>query len=286
MLIPGVLVVLVFSYLPMYGLQIAFQQYIPARGFFGDQEWIGFDNFRFVFTMPNFIPVLRNTLTIAIGKIIFNMVVPITVALLLNEVINLRFKKTIQTMIYFPFFISWVVFAGILVDILSQNYGIFNHFLDAIGLGRHFFLGNRELFQGTMIVTDVLKNFGFGTVIYLAAITSIDPTQYEAAAMDGAGKIKQAIYITLPGMSMIIVLMLVLNLGNVLNAGFDQIFNLYSPAVYATGDIIDTLVYRIGLVDFQFGLATAVGFFRSVVSMILISVSYLCAYKFFDYRIF
>jgi len=286
MLIPGVIVVLIFAYFPMYGLVIAFQHYVPARGFFGNQEWIGLGNFEFIFSMPNFITVITNTLSIAIWKIVLRMVFPILVSLLLNEVIRLRFKKAIQTMIYFPYFISWVVFAGILVDILSQESGIVNDFLSFFGMGRHFFLGNKDLFQGTLIFTDTLKNFGFETVIYMAALTSIDPTQYEAAAIDGAGKIKQTIYITLPGLSMIIVLMLVLNLGNVLNAGFDQVFNLYSPAVYSTGDIIDTYVYRLGLVDFQYGPATAVGFFRSAVSMVLISVSYLCAYKFFDYRIF
>ena len=286
MLIPGVMAVLIFSYLPMCGLVIAFQRYIPAKGFFGNQDWVGWDNFQYIFTMPNFIPVLTNTLTIAIWKIVVGMVFPIIVSLLLNEVVKIRFKKAIQTIIYFPYFISWVVFAGILIDILSQNDGVFNDLLAALGLGRHFFLGNKDLFQGTLIISDEFKNFGFGTVVYLAAITSIDPTLYEAAGIDGAGRIKQTIHITLPGMSMIIVLMMVLNLGNVLNAGFDQVFNLYSPAVYSTGDIIDTLVYRIGLVDFRYAPATAVGLFKSVVSMILISTSYLCAYKFFDYRIF
>lgn len=286
MLLPGVIAVLVFAYLPMGGLIIAFQRYVPAKGFFGNQEWVGLRNIHYVFSMPNFVTALSNTLVIAGGKIIFGMLVPIFVSILLNEVVNAKFKKTVQTMIYFPYFISWVVFGGILVDILSQQDGIFNDLLEFLRLGRHFFLGNRNLFQGTLIATDVLKNFGFGTVIYLATITGIDPTLYEAAAIDGAGKIKQVRHITLPGMSMIIVLMMVLNLGNVLNAGFDQVFNLYSPAVYSTGDIIDTLVYRIGLVDFQYAPATAVGLFKSVVSMVLISVSYLCAYKFFDYRIF
>ena len=286
MLLPAVIAVFIFSYLPMSGIIISFQKFIPAKGYWGDQTWVGLDNFRYMLSMPNIFGVLRNTIVISAGKIVLGMIIPIVVSILLNEVSNIKFKKTIQTMIYFPYFISWVVFSGIMIDILSQNNGIVNDFLEFFGFGRHFFLGNPGLFQGTMIWTDVLKNFGFGTVIYLATITNIDPTLYEAAAVDGAGRFRQTLHITLPGMFMIIVLLMVLNLGNVLNAGFDQIFNLYSPAVYNTGDVIDTLVYRIGLVDFQYGPATAVGLFKSLVSMILISVSYLCAYKFFSYRIF
>ena len=286
MLLPGVLMVFIFSYVPMGGLIIAFQKFVPAKGFFGDQTWIGLGNFRYVLSLPSIYSVLINTIVIAVWKIILGMVIPILVSLMLNEVRHIKFKKMIQTIIYFPYFISWVVFAGMLIDILSKNTGIFNDLLELLGLGRHFFLGDPQLFQGTMIWTDVLKNFGFSTVIYLATITNIDPSLYEAAAIDGAGKIKQTIHITLPGMFMIIVLLLVLNLGNVLSAGFDQIFNLYSPVVYSTGDVLDTLIYRMGLKDFQYGPATAVGAFKSIVSFILISISYLSAYKLFGYKIF
>jgi len=286
MLLPGLVLTLIFSYIPMAGIIIAFQKFIPARGLFGSQKFVGWGNFQYMLSMPNIYQVLRNTIVIAGGKIIFGLLIPIIVSLLLNEVRNRKFKRTVQTMIYFPYFLSWVVFAGILIDILSQKSGIVNDFLQLLGFKRYFFLGTSSLFQGTMIVTDVWKNFGFGTVIYLAAITGIDPTYYEAAAIDGAGRWKQTFHITLPCMRMIIVLMMVLSLGDVLNAGFDQIFNLYSKTVYSTGDIIDTLVYRTGLIDAQYGPATAVGLFKSVVSLILISVSYLTAYKAFDYRIF
>ena len=286
MLLPGLILVLIFSYVPMAGIVIAFQRFVPAKGLFGNQQFVGLGNFRYMLTMPNIFPVLRNTVVIACGKIAFGMLIPITVSLLLNEVRSKAFKRSVQTMIYFPYFLSWVVFAGILIDILSQKNGIFNDFIQLLGFQRRFFLGDSTLFQGTMIVTDVWKTFGFGTVIYLATITGIDPTYYEAAAIDGAGRWKQTLHITLPCMRMIIVLLLVLNLGDVLNAGFDQIFNLYSPAVYSTGDIIDTLVYRIGLLDFQYGPATAVGLFKSAVSLVLISVSYYTAWKLFDYRIF
>lgn len=286
MLLPGAIMVFLFCYVPMGGIIIAFQKFIPAKGLFGDQKWIGLGNFDYIFSMPNTWPVFRNTLVIALGKIIFGMLVPIGVALLLNEVKNRHFKKSIQTIIYFPYFLSWVVFSGILIDLLSPNFGIANQVIQALGGEPVFFLGDPDWFQGTMIFTDVWKNFGFGTVIYLATILGIDTTLYEAAAIDGAGRLRQIFHITLPGMRMIIVLMMVLNLGNVLNAGFDQIFNLLSPAVYDTGDIIDTMVYRMGILDAQYGPATAVGLLKSVVSMLLISSSYYAAYRWFDYKIF
>lgn len=286
MLLPGVILVLIFCYVPMAGIVIAFQKFIPARGLFGNQKWIGMGNFEFIFSMPNAIPVIRNTVIIALGKIIGGMLVPIAVSLLLNEVRQPRIKKSVQTIIYFPHFISWVVMAGIMVDLLSPSTGIINMLIKALGFDPIFFLGSNDYFQGTMIVTDVWKSFGFGTVIYLATITGIDPTLYEAAAIDGASRMRQTWHVTLPGMRMIIVLLTVINLGNVLNAGFDQIYNLYSPAVYESGDILDTFIYRIGLMDYQFGPATAMGLFKSVISMFLISASYWVAWKFFDYRIF
>jgi len=286
MLLPSVIAVFIFSYIPMAGIVIAFQKFVPAKGYILNQQFIGFENFRYILLMPNIYGVLRNTITIALGKIVLYIIVPIVVALLLNEVVHLKFKRAIQTMIYFPYFLSWVVFAGVLVDILSVKTGIFNDLLEFLGLGRHFFLGDNSLFQGTLIVTESYKTFGFDTVIFLAAITNIDPALYEAAAIDGAGRFKQTLHITLPGMFMMIVLVIVINMGNVMNAGFDQIFNLYSPAVYKSGDVLDTLIYRIGLIDFHYGPATAVGLFKSLVSMILISGSYFVSYKFFDYRIF
>ena len=286
LLLPSVIVTLVFAYLPMGGLVIAFQRFIPALGLFGDQQWVGWGNFEFMLSMPNIFPVIRNTVFISVGKIVVMMVVPIFYALLLNEIRCIGFKRSIQTLIYFPYFLSWVILAGILLDILSVQHGIVNDALEFLGLGRHFFLGDPALFPWTMIVTEGWRIFGFGTVIYLAIIAGIDPTLYEAAAADGAGRLRQTWHITLPGMRMIIVLLMVLNLGVILRAGFDQIFNLYSPGVFSTGDILDPLVYRLGLIDRQFGLATAVGLFQSAVSFVLISASYLFAYKVFDYKIF
>lgn len=286
MLLPGLLLVIVFSYVPIYGVVIAFQRFIPARGMFGDQKWIGLGNFEYLINLPTVWQVLGNTLIIALGKIVLNTLLPIAVAILLNEVRSNLFKRTVQTLVYFPYFISWIVFGGIMIDLLSVSDGIVNNVIMALGFEPIFFLGDPDVFRGTLIVTDVWKTFGFITVIYLAAITSIDPTLYEAAEIDGAGRLQKIRHITLPGMAMVIVLLMVLNLGNVLNAGFEQVFVLYSPLTYETGDIIDTLVYRLGLLQAQYGLATAVGLLKGLISFSLISVSYYIAYRFFSYRLF
>lgn len=286
MLLPGALITFIFSYVPMFGVFIAFQKFMPAKGLFGNQKWIGLGNFEYMLSLPTTMQVVWNTIVIAFFKIVLHLIVPVFFALLLNELRNPRFKKTIQTMIYMPHFLSWVILGGIFVDILSPSEGVVNLLISKIGFEPIYFLGDNKVFRTTLIITDVWKEFGFGTVIYLASLTSIDPNLYEAAAIDGAGRFKQTIYITLPGLKMIMVLMTVLSLGNVLNAGFDQVFNMYSPLVYDSGDIIDTLVYRLGMIQSQFGPATAVGLFKSVVSCLFISVSYFAAYKLADYRIF
>ncbi|MDD5967294.1 MAG: ABC transporter permease subunit [Blautia sp.] len=286
MLLPGVVLVFIFSYIPMVGMKIAFEKFIPAKGLFGPQKWIGLGNFEYLISMPGAMQALKNTIVIAFCKIILSLIVPITVAILLNEVRSRHFRKGIQTMIYLPYFLSWTVFAGVLVDILSPSSGIVNQFLGLFGIEPVFFLGSNRYFQQTIVWTDVLKNFGFNTIVYLAAITGIDTSLYEAATMDGANRFQRIRHITLPGMRMIIVLMMVLALGNVLNAGFDQVQNLLNPQVYESGDIIDTFIYRIGMLDAQYGPATAMGLFKSIVSCIFISVSYFIAYKFFDYQIF
>lgn len=286
MLLPAVVLLIIYSYGPMYGLVIAFQKFIPAKGLFGNQKWVGLDNFTYLLALPGAVRAMRNTVIIAFFKIVLNLVVPIVIALLLNEVRTNWFRRTIQTVIYLPHFLSWIILSGIMIDMLSPSTGIVNKAITALGFEPVLFLGSNDWFQFTIIFTDVWKEFGYGTIVYLAAITTIDPALYESATVDGANKLQQTWHITLPGMRMIVVLMMVLSLGNVLNAGFDQVFNLYSPAVYETGDIIDTFIYRIGLIDAQFGVATAMGLFKSVVSTIFISVSYFAAYKFANYRIF
>lgn len=285
MLLPGVCLVLIYSYGPMFGIAIAFQKFIPAKGLLGS-DWIGLGNFKTLLGMPNIYQVLWNTVFISVMKIAAGIAVPVTFALLLNELGNKLIKRSVQTLVYMPHFLSWVILGGILVDILSPKSGIVNAVLSSFGIEPIFFLGNPGWFPYTLVITDVWKDFGFATVIYLAALTNIDPTLYEAAVIDGANRWRQTWHVTLPGIRPIVVLLMVLNLGNVLNAGFDQVFNLYSPIVYETGDIIDTLVYRTGLVQAQYSLATAVGLFKSVVSLILIVLSYRLAYRYANYRIF
>lgn len=286
MILPGLILIVLFSYIPMVGITIAFQRFIPAKGLFGDQQWVGWDNFEYVMSLPNFSQVLWNTLFISSFKLILGLIVPIVFAVLLNELKNNVIKRSVQTAIYLPYFLSWVVLGGILIDILSPSGGIVNGFLGLLGIPKIFFLGDNEWFPFTLITSDVWKNFGYGTIVYLAAITGIDPGLYEAATIDGANRWRKIWHITIPGMRMVIVLLSVLSLGQLLNAGFDQVFNLYSPQVYESGDILDTFVYRIGLLDAQYGVATAVGFFKSVISLTLISGSYFLAYRFAKYRIF
>ncbi len=285
MLLPGIIVVFIYQYIPLGGLVMAFQDFDPSLGIFGS-PWAGLSNFDYIFSMPDTPNIIFNTFFIAILKIIGGLVVPILVALMLNEVAIAPIKRTVQTLIYLPHFLSWVILAGVFIDLLSPTEGIVNQLLGAFGIEPIYFLGDAGWFPYTMVFTDVWKEFGFGTIIYLAALTGIDPTLYEAAVVDGAGRFKQTLHITLPSILPTIVLMTVLALGNVLNAGFDQIYNLLSPQVYATGDIIDTMVYRLGLQQVQYSIATAVGLFKSVISFALISTSYLLAYKFADYQIF
>ncbi|MEF2244773.1 ABC transporter permease [Paenibacillus sp. IITD108] len=285
LLLPAVILVLIYSYGPMLGIVIAFQKFIPAKGFF-ESQFIGWKNFEYVFSLSDFPKVMRNTLVISVMKIIAGLFVPLTVSLMLNEVRQYFFKRSVQTLIYLPHFLSWVILGGVLIDILSPSTGIVNSFISLFGIEPVYFLGDNSWFPFVMVFSDVWKEFGFSTIVYLAALTGINPALYEAAIMDGASRIRQTWHITLPGIRYMIVLLLTLSLGNVLNAGFDQIFNLYSPQVYESGDIIDTYVYRMGLISAQFGPATAVGLFKSVISLILISTTYYLAYRFAKYRIF
>lgn len=285
MLIPALIFIIVFSYIPMMGILMAFQKYIPTKGLLGS-PFVGWKNFKFLLDYPDIGRIFFNTIYIAVMKITAGLVVPITIAILLNELRKEWVKRTFQTLVYLPHFLSWVLLSGIVIDVLSPSTGVVNQFLGLFGIKPIFFLGDNNWFPYVMVVTDVWKEFGFGTIIYLAALTGINPALYEAAEIDGAGRWKQTLYVTLPGMLPIIVLMLTLSIGNVLNAGFDQIFNLYNPQVYESGDIIDTFVYRMGVVESQYGFATAVGLLKSVVSFVLITVSYFMAYRFANYRIF
>lgn len=285
MLIPGLIAIIIFSYVPMFGVAIAFQNFIPAKGIF-ESKWVGLDNFRYMLDLPDFYQIIWNTLFIASMKIVVGLIVPVTIAILLNEIRKEAYKRSLQTMIYLPYFLSWVILSGILIDILSPSTGVVNMFLEWIGLDSIFFLGDNRWFPYTLVISNEWKEFGFSTIVYLAAIVGINPALYEAAIVDGASRWRQIWHITLPGMRPIIVLMATLSIGSVLNAGFDQVFNLYSPIVYESGDIIDTFVYRVGMIEAQYGLATAIGVLKSFVSLLLISISYYLAYRFANYRIF
>jgi len=285
MIWPGLLMLFIFVYYPMVGITIAFQDYNPMKGFFLS-PWNHFENFTFMFDLPDTISIIRNTIEISLMKIIAGLIVPIGFALMLNEVRMKWFKKSVQSLVYFPHFLSWVILGGILIDVLSVNGGAVNTVLSHLGIDPIYFLGDNFWFRVTLITTDVWKEFGFSTIVYLAALTGINPSLYEAAAIDGASRWKQTMHVTLPGMMPVIILMSTLSLGNVLNAGFDQIFNLYNQLVLEKSDIIDTYVYRIGLIQAQYGLATAIGLMKSVIGFVLIVISYRMAYRFANYRIF
>jgi len=286
MLLPALILVIIFSYIPMYGVVIAFQNFNPALGLFGNQEWCGWNNFISLFELPNTWHVIWNTVYLASMKMFLGIITAVGVSLLINEVKLKWYKRYVQTVIYLPNFLSWIILSGIFINILSPQDGIVNNIIAALGGDKIFFLGDNTWFPRILIATDVWKNFGFGTIVYLASISSIDLQLYEAAEIDGANRLHKMRFITLPGMKMIIVLMMVLSLGNVLNAGFDQVFNLYSSVVLESGDILDTLVFRLGIGEAQYSIATAAGLFKSAVSLFLISASYLWAYKFANYRIF
>lgn len=284
MLIPGLVLLLIFAYYPMYGVRIAFQDYNPGLGF-ERSPWVGLKNFRFLMLLPQFKDLLRNTLVLAVSKIVVLQFTAIILALLLNEIRLKIFKRIVNQILYLPYFLSWVVLAGILLDMLAAN-GLIGRFLNSLNIPSFIFLGNAKFFPYTVVISHTWKDVGFSTIIYLAALTGIDPTLYEAAAVDGADRLQRLRHITLPGIAPMIVLIACLSLGGILDAGFDQVLNLYNPAVYATGDILDTYVYRAGLISARYSLAAAVGLFKSGVGFILIMVAYWMAAKFASYRVF
>lgn len=284
MLLPVMAFLVIFHILPMFGVIIAFEKFIPTRGFFGS-EFVGLKYFQQMLKMSISWRIFRNTVVIAVWKIAMNMVVPITFSILLNEVRAEGFKRTAQTIIYLPHFLSWVVLAIPIMNIFAYD-GVVNNIVRAFGGSPILFMSSNSWFRPILIMTDVWKEFGFGTIVYLAAITGIDPALYEAAVIDGATRGQRMLHVTLPGMLPTIVLLATRNLGNVLSAGFDQIFNLYSPAVYEVGDIIDTYVYRAGLLEMNYSLSTAVGLMKSGISIVLILTSNRLAYKLANYRIF
>ena len=290
MLIIPVFLALVYNYFPMFGAIMAFQDFLPSsHGFLyalAHSRFVGLEVFKDIVNSPDAYLAVRNTVFISSMKVVVKLFVPLVLALLLNEVASVRFRKMVTTITYMPFFLSWVVLGGILLDFFSPQDGAFNKFMIMIGLAPTYFFGTAGQFPYAVVLSDLWKEVGYNTIIFLAAIISVDITMFESAIVDGAGRWKQTIHIMLPSIASIIVLVGILNLGNILNAGYDQIFNLYSPIVYSTGDIIDTFAFRTGIQQAMFSYATAIGLFKSVVSFILISLSYFIASKYSNYRVF
>lgn len=269
MLIPGLVFLLIFKYTPMYGLVIAFQDFSIFRGISGS-EWVGLKHFEKLMVNDQFISVFRNTVIISVYKLIFLFPAPIIIAILLNEIRKMMFKKVVQSIIYLPHFISWVIVSGLFINLLSLNGGIVNTLIEKLGGEPIGFFMDQNVFRPLLVVTEGWKEVGWGTIVYLAAISSIDPQLYEAAKMDGANKFQQMWHVTLPGMASTIVLMLILRLGSMLEAGTEQILVMYNPVVYNVADVIGTYVYRVGLGASDYSFSTAVGLFESVVAFTLV----------------
>jgi putative aldouronate transport system permease protein len=289
MLIPTVVVLFIYQYLPMAGIVVAFQDFDIFLGIeaFWKSRWVGLGNYQRLLSMGTPIKVLFNSINIAFWKILFGILVPLTVAILLNEIRTSAFRRTIQTIIYVPHFVSWVIMGGIIRQIFMTE-GLVNLFIGWLGADPIPFLQSNTWFVPTVILTDIWKSFGFGTIVYLAAISGINPELYEAAIVDGATRWRQTVHVTLPGMAIIIVLTTILSLRQVLNAGFEQIFNLYNVLVYDTGDIIETFMFRMTFESDtpQYSLGAAVGLFKSVVSVVFIGMSNYLAKRFAGYQVF
>ncbi len=284
MMLPGMFFLILFSYVPMVGIIMAFQDFVPSKGLWGS-NFVGLKHFIYMVQLPDIVKVIRNTLIISIGKILLGTFMAIAFSILLNEIRLKFFKKTVQTIVYLPHFLSWVVLAAVVMNMFNLD-GPINQFIASIGIPKINFLGNNKTFQPLLISTDVWKEFGYNSIVYLAAITTIDPGLHEAAAIDGASWWKRVWHVTLPGMLPIITLMAAMSLTGILSAGFDQVYNLYSPIVYETGDTLDTYVYRIGLVGRQYSFGSAVGLCRSLVGTILLLTSNWLAKELTDRKIF
>lgn len=270
LLLPALALMILFHYLPMYGIQLAFKDYRFASGISGS-DWAGFKYFIRMFSEPKFINVLRNTFVISFGKLLFSFPAPIFLALLLNEIRLSWYKRVAQTISYLPHFMSWVVLAGIFKEFLSLR-GPINFIIERLGGKPQLLMVDQHWFVQIIIATDVWKTVGWGSIIYLAAIAGIDRHLYEAAEIDGAGRLRQMWHITLPALVPVIFLLFLLTIGNLLGTDFDQLFNMYSPLVYAVGDVIDTYTYRVGLVDMNFSYATAIGLFKNAIGLCLLLI--------------
>ena len=284
MLLPAVILALLFRYAPMFGIVMAFQDFNPVKGFFGS-KWVGLANFEYIFTLPTIWNVVWNTVSIAFAKIIFSVLVPLILALLLNELISKKLVKFIQTSVFMPFFLSWIILGGVMLQIFSGD-GVINSLITSIGGEKVNFFTDNGIYPKLLVATDTWKGMGYNMIIFTASILGIGNELYEAAALDGAGRWKQMFHVTLPGIMPMIMLLLILSMGGILNAGFEQIFVTYNPLVYESGDVLDTFVYRLGIFDKQYSAAAAVDLIKSIVGAILVGITHLIATKTTDYRIF
>lgn len=269
LLLPAVVYFIVFHYFPMYGVVISFKDFNFKKGILGS-DWIGFENFRYMFELSDFYRVFWNSLVLSFLRLVFVFPIPVIFALMLNEIGSKTFKKICQTAIYLPYFISWVVLGGILVNFLSPTWGVVNNILAGLGMEPIFFLGKSRYFRSIVVFSSIWKEAGWGTIIYLAAITGISQELYEAAAVDGANRWQRMIHITLPGIKTTVVLTLIIRMGSIMSNGFEQIFTLQNSQNLSVSEVFETYTYRVGLLGGRFSFATTVGFFTSVISMVFL----------------
>ncbi|WP_240421085.1 ABC transporter permease [Paenibacillus periandrae] len=284
MLIPVIAYYLIFHYAPLYGIVIAFQNYYPLKGV-AESEWVGLDHFRELFTGLYFLPVLKNTLIISTYKLIFGFPAPIILCLILNEVRIAVFKKAVQTITYLPHFISWVILGGIVIEFLSPTRGLINAIIMSLGYKSIFFVTSEAWFRTILVLSSIWKEVGWSTIIYLAAITSVDPELYDAADMDGAGRLRKIWNITMPSIMPVVTIMFIFAVGGIINDDFDQVYNLLNASVLSVGDVISTYTYQIGLVKGDYSFATTVGLFKNIIAFLLILLTNYVAKKTNDYSL-
>lgn len=270
--LPGLLFFLIFKYIPMFGIVIAFQNYSPFKGML-HSPWVGFDHFQRFFSNPDFLMIFRNTMGINLLNLVLFFPLPILIAVFLNELRKEIYKKWIQTIIYMPHFLSWVIIAGLTFLLFSKGDGLVNKVIESFGGDKIDVLTNPNAFWLMIVVQSIWKEAGWGTILFLAAIASVDPGLYEAARMDGAGRLRQIWHITLPAIRSVIIVLLILRLGHMMDVGFEQIFLMYNGAVSQVAEVFDTYVYTVGIKQGQFSYSTAAGLFKSVVGLILVILS-------------
>lgn len=272
LLVPCIAYLIIFHYVPMYGLIISFKDFKFSKGILGS-PWTGLENFRYLFGLKDFYRVFANSIILSLLKLLVSFPIPVILAILLNEIPFLRYKKATQTMIYLPYFISWVVIGGILVNLLSPSWGIVNDIIKKFGGEPVFFLGSDKYFRGIAIISHIWKQAGWDTIIYLAAITGINPDLYEAAKIDGAGRGKRIWYITLPCIKPTIVILLLLAVGNIMNNGFEQIYVLQNSSNIAVSEVFETYTYKMGVVNGRYSFASTVSMFSSVIGFVLLTIA-------------